>query len=149
MARITSTTTPRRKASGLVKANTSSSLTRAKTNDSPVVTDQGEDESPDVEGSGKESGEGRPRRNKKTEAVEPCGDGEAASSGDRAVIRKRLIEKAFEKIGDLLEADGKVSQATINSVVQLLKLERELIEDEPPHEIRVVWQDTEKVSSDG
>ena len=74
----------------------------------------------------------------------------ATSPGDdRAEIRKKLIAKTFQKIKTLLDAKEQVTQATINSVVQLLKLERELIEDEPPHEIRVVWQDTEKVSSDG
>lgn len=148
MAKTTSTTTTR-KASGRVKASTSSSRTKAKTDDGPVVAGQNEDESLDAEGTGGKSGEGRPRRVKKTDVVGPSGDGESAPSGDRAATRRQLIDTTFEKITGLLEGEGNVSQATINSVVQLLKLERELTEDEPPHEIRVVWQDTEKVSSDG
>ena len=63
---------------------------------------------------------------------------------------RELIDQAFDKIRDKLDEDEIISQATIGSLVQLLKLEREMMEEEPPHEIRVVWQDTSgDVSNDG
>ena len=118
--------------------------------DSPAVSAEGGDQPHDAEGTGPESVGQLPRRGARTEVVEFPGDGEVASKDDRAATRKELIQTAFEKVVELLQTDGNVSQATINSLVQLLKLERELIEQEPPHEIRVVWQETDgEFSSDG
>ncbi len=83
--------------------------------------------------------------------VEHLADGDRPPCGsDRMASRKELIDQAINKIGDKLDKDGIISQPMIGSLVQLLKLEREMIEEEPPHEIRVVWQDTSgDASNDG
>ena len=61
--------------------------------------------------------------------------------------RRELVDRVFARIEEKLDSDEVLSQATIGSLVQLLKLEREIIEEEPPHEIRVVWQDKNGESS--
>ena len=149
MAKTTSPATTGRKATGRVKSGVASARTKVKTDQSKAASGQGNEQSHDDEGSGPESSRKGPRSDARSEVVEPSGDGETTPSSEKAVSRKELIDQVFQRITGLLQKDGEVSQAMINSLVQLLKLERELIEDEPPHEIRVVWQDTEKVSSDG
>ena len=57
--------------------------------------------------------------------------------------RKELLERALDIVAQDLEKEERPANA-VASLVQLLKLERLFTEDEEqPHEIRVVWQETD------
>jgi hypothetical protein len=59
------------------------------------------------------------------------------------ISRKELLEKALDIVAKDLEKKDRPTNA-VASLVQLLKLERLFTEDEEqPHEIRVVWQETD------
>jgi hypothetical protein len=74
-------------------------------------------------------------------------DGEKQQGGVKqkvvAVSRKQLLAKAFEKVRLRLESDEAVTPALIGAMEKLFKMDREIVqENEMPHEIRVLWDET-------
>lgn len=60
-----------------------------------------------------------------------------------AISRKELLAKAFEKVRLRLESDEAVTPALIGAMEKLFKMDREIVqENEMPHEIRVLWDET-------
>jgi hypothetical protein len=69
--------------------------------------------------------------------------GETSEKERIADSRRELLEKALDAVARDLDKPERPANAVAN-LVQLLKLERLLTEDEEqPHEIRVVWQETD------
>lgn len=60
-----------------------------------------------------------------------------------AISRKELLAKAFEKVRVRLESSEAVTPALIGAMEKLFKMDREIVqENEMPHEIRVLWDET-------
>lgn len=60
-----------------------------------------------------------------------------------AISRKDLLAKAFEKVRVRLESSEAVTPALIGAMEKLFKMDREIVqENEMPHEIRVLWDET-------
>jgi hypothetical protein len=60
-----------------------------------------------------------------------------------AISRKELLAKAFEKVRLRLESSEAVTPALIGAMEKLFKMDREIVqENEMPHEIRVLWDET-------
>ena len=67
-------------------------------------------------------------------------DGE--EGGKKKISRKDLLEKAIERVKEKLDKDKDLSPGIIGNVVQLLKLDRDLVDDEEVvKEIRVLWEE--------
>jgi hypothetical protein len=77
-----------------------------------------------------------------SDATKQRGGMDHGGEDDAPISRKDLLEKALRIIARDLDAEGGERPTnTIGSLVQLLKLDRSIKEDEEqPHEIRVVWQ---------
>ena len=73
-------------------------------------------------------------------------DGERQGGVEKKVVaisRKELLAKAFEKVRARLESDEVVTPALIGAMEKLFKMDREIVqENEMPHEIRVLWDET-------
>jgi hypothetical protein len=78
--------------------------------------------------------------------VEKQDDGEqqgGAREKVAAISRKELLAKAFEKVRARLESAEQVTPALIGAMEKLFKMDREIVhENEMPHEIRVLWDET-------
>ena len=60
-----------------------------------------------------------------------------------AISRKELLAKAFEKVRLRLESAEAVTPALIGAMEKLFKMDLEIVqENEMPHEIRVLWDET-------
>jgi hypothetical protein len=60
-----------------------------------------------------------------------------------AISRKELLAKTFEKVRLRLESSEAVTPALIGAMEKLFKMDREIVhENEMPHEIRVLWDET-------
>lgn len=76
--------------------------------------------------------------------------GKKQSGPAKPISRKELLEGALERVRKELDSDGALKTGVIGNLVQLLKLERELVdEDNVPHEIRVLWEEINGESSEG
>lgn len=73
-------------------------------------------------------------------------DGEQQAGVEKKVVaisRKELLAKAFEKVRVRLESAEGVTPALIGAMEKLFKMDREIVqENEMPHEIRVLWDET-------
>lgn len=73
-------------------------------------------------------------------------DGERQGGVEKKVVaisRKELLAKAFEKVRARLESSEGVTPALIGAMEKLFKMDREIVqENEMPHEIRVLWDET-------
>jgi len=70
--------------------------------------------------------------------------------GPGKASRRKLLESALERVRRKLESEEEPTHSTIGNLVQLLKLDRDWTDDdETPHEIRVLWQETNGESSSG
>lgn len=59
------------------------------------------------------------------------------------VSRKEVFYEALDRVRKALDTEEKPSTSTIGNLVQLLKLHKDIAaEEELPHEIRVLWQET-------
>ena len=73
------------------------------------------------------------------EALRPT-DGEEGEK--KKISRKDLLEKAIERVKEKLDKDKDLSPGIIGNLVQLLKLDRDLVDDEEVvKEIRVLWEE--------
>ncbi len=83
---------------------------------------------------------------KTTEALRPT-DGDWR--GGKKISRKDLLEKAIERVKEKLDRDRDLSPGVIGNVVQLLKLNRDLVDDEEVvKEIRVLWEEINEDTTD-
>ena len=74
-----------------------------------------------------------------SEAFPPTDGGEC---GKEKISRKDLLEKAIARVKEKLDNEKDLSSGTIGNVVQLLKLDRDLVNDEDVvKEIRVLWEE--------
>ena len=74
-----------------------------------------------------------------TEALQPT-DGD--ERGGKKISRKDPLEKAIERVKEKLDKDTDLSSGVIGNLVQLLKLDRDLVdEQEVVKEIRVLWEE--------
>ena len=86
---------------------------------------------------GETDGEGGPEDTE--EASTPTDDGGCEK---KKISRKDLLEKAIQRVKDKLDKDKDLSPGIIGNVVQLLKLDRDLVDDEEVvKEIRVLWEE--------
>jgi len=59
------------------------------------------------------------------------------------VSRREVFYEALDRVRKALDTEEKPSTSTIGNLVQLLKLHKDIAaEEELPHEIRVLWQET-------
>ena len=74
-----------------------------------------------------------------SEALQPTDGGEC---GKEKISRKDLLEKAIARVKEKLDNEKDLSPGIIGNVVQLLKLDRDLVDDEEVvKEIRVLWEE--------
>ena len=93
---------------------------------------------------GETDGEGGPGDT--SEALMPT-DGEEGEK--KKISRKDLLEKAIERVKEKLDKDTDLSSGVIGNLVQLLKLDRDLVdEQEVVKEIRVLWEEINGNSTD-
>lgn len=66
--------------------------------------------------------------------------GRSAQRG-RDASPQELMQEALRKVRQTIRESKEISKDTMNNLVQLLKLHREMgIEDQAPREIRVLWE---------
>jgi hypothetical protein len=76
------------------------------------------------------------------EAAEKHADTETGKV--KKISRQELIERAFQKVKERLDSNDAVTPATIGALEKLLKLDRDILEEnEMPQEIRVLWEETD------
>ena len=93
---------------------------------------------------GETDGEGGPGDT--SEALMPTDGGER---GKEKISRKDLLEKAIARVKEKLDNEKDLSPGIIGNVVQLLKLDRDLVdEQEVVKEIRVLWEEINGDSTD-
>jgi hypothetical protein len=103
---------------------------------------------------GRRAGRGRKRGTRRSAGSKPRRKQKGAEGDEKEhppISRRELLEKALSIIeGDLGLAGDERPTNTISSLVQLLKLDRSLkVDDEKPHEIRIVWQETDEEIENG
>jgi hypothetical protein len=101
----------------------------------------------------KRAGKGRRRGQRRPATAKPrvTKSSDTEAQDDAPISRRELLERALGIIEEELDLDGNERPAnTISSLVQLLKLDRSLkVDDEKPHEIRIVWQETNEEMESG
>ena len=74
-----------------------------------------------------------------SEVLPPTDGGEGEK---KKISRKDLLEKAIARVKEKLDNEKDLSPGIIGNVVQLLKLDRDLVDDEEVvKEIRVLWEE--------
>lgn len=88
---------------------------------------------------GRKKGAAQPKPLNEASNKEGAKEDSEESDGQK-LSRREIVDRALDKMGKIFEGEDTPTKETVANLVQILKLHKDLVEEEDvPKEIRVLW----------